>query len=250
VSVAPLAHRLAGLHDLALERGVVADRFATLGAPGFAEELEPLLARAAAGKETERRAMLPVASWVAHTLARGEAARLSEIGAAAAGAELPFTRALFDGAEPRAALARRGRLAEVGVAVFADISGLPHRWPGETAEEWQAMRAWYMGSPAARRRLVQSRLTRTRLHHDPVFVGRLLDQRWVQVRDVVVIAARRPTVPEIVLAIATRDRWFCSASVREAIAANPYAPPALARALATVRAERGSTATALQRPLD
>ena len=74
------------------------------------------------------------------------------------------------------------------------------------------------------------------MHHDPIFVGRLLDQRWITARDVVTVAARRPATPSIVLAVAVRDRWFCMAEVREAIAENPYTPAPLAQVLALRRA--------------
>jgi hypothetical protein len=76
---------------------------------------------------------------------------------------------------------------------------------------------------------------RMRMHHDPIFVGRLLDQKWLMASDVVAIAARRPSTPAVVLAVAVRDRWLCMPSVREAIAENPYAPPPLARLLAPRR---------------
>ncbi len=204
-----------------------------MDAASFAEELEPLLARATAGHARERGAMVAVASFVAGACAGGEASRLHALGAAAAEASLPFTRALFAEGEARAALAPRGRLAEVGIAVFADISGLPWpRSPWQSAEEWREMRVWFAQRTGVPPRTLLSRVERMRAHHDPIFIARLLDQRWLSERDVVRVAARRPTVPAIVLAVATRDRWFRFASVRRAIAQNPYAPPLLARALA------------------
>jgi hypothetical protein len=235
-SLVPLAHRLAGLRDIAVARGFLADRFATLGPPGFAQELEPLVARAAAGIDRERTAMVVVASWIAHACARGEEARLLALGAAAAQAGLPFARVLFGEGETRA-IARGARLAEVPLPVFANISGLP--WPRPawlSVQEWQEWRAGLARSPGSRRWMMRPRTERARMHHDPVFIGRLLDQSWLFERDAVVIAARRPTIPAIVLAVATRDRWFRFASVREALGENPYAPPMLARALGATQA--------------
>ncbi len=234
-----LAHRLAGLHDLAVARGSLADRFATLGPAPFAQEIEPLLARAAAGHERELWGVIVLASWIAHTCSRGEAARLLALGAAAGEAGLPLTRALFGEGEARAALAARARLAEVGLAVFTDISGLPRRrYEGQSVEDWQQMRACWARSPGTRRWMMRSRVEGARLHHDPIFIGRLLDQRWVSPRDVVLIAARRPAVPAILLAVATRDRWFLCPRVREALGENPYAPPLLARALGALAARQ------------
>jgi hypothetical protein len=236
VAPASLASRLVGLRDLAVARGAVGDRLARLGPEGFARELEPLVERAAQGVELERREMLAVASFVAHACARGEEARLLEVGAAAAALGLPFVGAVFAQAAARASLPARARLPEVGVAVFADISGLrTRRYPGESVEQWRAVRAWLQRAPASRRWMMRPLIERGAQHHDPIFIGRFLDQPWVRERDVVVVAARRPSLPAIALAVATRDRWFHYPAVREALAENPYTPAPLARALATAQ---------------
>lgn len=70
-----------------------------------------------------------------------------------------------------------------------------------------------------------------RMHHRPRVIEKLLDQRWLRLRDVVLIAARRPTVPALSWAIASRDRWFFQAPVREALAQNPFSPTSLVLAL-------------------
>lgn len=70
-----------------------------------------------------------------------------------------------------------------------------------------------------------------RMHHRPRVIEKLLDQRWLRLRDVVLIAARRPTVPALAWAIASRDRWFFQAPVREALAQNPFSPTSLVLAL-------------------
>ena len=70
-----------------------------------------------------------------------------------------------------------------------------------------------------------------RMHHRPRVIEKLLDQRWLRLRDVVLIAARRPTVPVLSWAVATRDRWFFQAPVREALAQIPFSPTSLVLAL-------------------
>lgn len=70
-----------------------------------------------------------------------------------------------------------------------------------------------------------------RMHHRPRVIEKLLDQRWLRLRDVVLVAARRPTVPVLSWAVATRDRWFFQAPVREALAQNPFSPTSLVLAL-------------------
>jgi hypothetical protein len=84
-----------------------------------------------------------------------------------------------------------------------------------------------------------------RMHHRPRVIEKLLDQRWLRLRDVVLIAARRPTVPALAWAVASRDRWFFQAPVREALAQNPFSPTSLV--LALLPAVTASTASRLAR---
>jgi hypothetical protein len=83
------------------------------------------------------------------------------------------------------------------------------------------------------------------MHHRPRVIEKLLDQRWLRLRDVVLIAARRPTVPALAWAVASRDRWFFQAPVREALAQNPFSPTSLV--LALLPAVTASTASRLAR---
>jgi hypothetical protein len=92
VSAAPLAHRLAGRHDLALARAVVANRLATLGPESFAHELEPVIGRAAAGFDTERRAMPAIPSSSAGCSTSAGCARVRKI-------RLDLPQSLLDGRE-------------------------------------------------------------------------------------------------------------------------------------------------------
>jgi hypothetical protein len=196
----------------------------------MAAEIEPVLAGARRGVAEDRRAVVVIAAWVARALAAGEGARLLAIGDAA-GDDRPLVKAAFSRGEERS-LPPRARLPDASLAVHADVSGLhPRRWQGQSEDDWRAwcgQLALYPGVLAfVTRRLREPAL----VHHDPAFIGRLLDTRWIRPSDVVRIASRRPTSPAIVLAIATRDRWFEEVPVRAAIAANPYTPGVLARVL-------------------
>lgn len=237
---ASLAQSLAAIRDLPVARALLRDKLLGLGAAGFAGAVEPLLARAAEGREREREALVRLASWVAHTSAEGEGEALLALGAAADPAAHPLTRAVFGEVRPERALLPRGRLGEVGIAVYVNLSGLPPpRYAGESAEAWRARWAMLASDPGTRAFCKRRIGERARMHHDPVFMGRLLDQSWISVKDVVLIAARRPTVAGIVLAVATRDRWLSSAPVRRAIALNPFAPAPLGRLLRLALGGRG-----------
>lgn len=243
VPAASLAQSLAAIRDLPVARAMLRDRLLTLGPGGFACAVEPLLERAAGGAERERGALVPLASWVAHASAAGEGEVLLAIGAAADPTSLPLTRSVFGEPCPKRAMPPRARLGDIGIAVYANLSSMPpHRHAGESAKAWRAHWAMLAHSPGMRAFCMRSLRERARRHHDPVFIGRLLDQSWISVKDVVVIASRRPTTAAIVFAVATRDRWLSLAPVRHAVALNPFTPPPLAPVLRLVHGGRKALA--------
>lgn len=65
-----------------------------------------------------------------------------------------------------------------------------------------------------------------RLVHDrdPRVIAMLLDNPRVVERDVVRIAAMRPTQPDVLAALARHARWSSNYRVRKALACNPYTP--------------------------
>ena len=216
---------------------MLAHRLVTLGADALAAELEPLFAGAASGLARERAAISPLGSWVAHTLAAGRASSLIAVGAARS--ELPFVRAVFRADDARAYLPRKGRLPEGTIPVYANISGRhPRRYPGQSTEDWQQLCAMLDSHPGHRAWVTRGLRAYAPKHHDPVFIARLLDQSWLGVGHVLEVASRRPSVPALALAIATRDRWLSQLAVRDALADNPYTPGMLARVLDLARPHR------------
>jgi hypothetical protein len=237
----PLPTALAALREWPVARAWLDRHLARVGPAAFARDVEPLLVAAASGARAERDALVVLASWVAHGLDAGRGAELLAVGALADPGEAPQVRAAFSG-EARRSLPPRGRLAEVDIATYADVSGAPHLWCQEGLANWRSWCAYVANVPPQQRSIMARRygLDKLRAHHDPRFVARLLDRRWLSRRDVVEIAARRPTVPAIVLAVATRDRWLREAGVRAALVENPFTPAPLAGVLAagTGRASR------------
>lgn len=73
---------------------------------------------------------------------------------------------------------------------------------------------------------------REAVHHGSLAVRRrVLAQPGLAVRDVVEMAALRPTRAGLLLAIAQEPRWFRHAPIRQALVANPYTPSWLVAAL-------------------
>ena len=72
-----------------------------------------------------------------------------------------------------------------------------------------------------------------RLLHDRDYrvIRILLDNPILRERDVVKIAAMRPTRPEVLESVARHRRWASRYPVRKAIACNPHTPPPIARRL-------------------
>ena len=225
-----LTAQLRGIHDLPVARAFLADRFDALDTPSFAENLEPVIEGARRGSDAERSSMVAVASFIAHVLAKGDGARLAAVGEAAATVGCDLTHAVLAGERERV-LAPSGRLADVGIGLYAWFWPTPLRpFEGQTPEEFRAWRLW-RARPEVARVFDRPAVLKAPQHHDPGLIGRFLDDRRARARDVVAIAARRPTVPAMSLAVATRDRWLCVREVRVALAENPFTPAPLARAL-------------------
>jgi hypothetical protein len=79
----------------------------------------------------------------------------------------------------------------------------------------------------------RDRFTLDRLLHDrdQRVIAILLDNPRIIERDVVTIAAMRPTRPELLTVVARHPRWSSRVAVRRALVANPYTPAPIARRL-------------------
>jgi hypothetical protein len=60
--------------------------------------------------------------------------------------------------------------------------------------------------------------------HNPMVVQRLCANPRLQLRDVLQMATRRPTLPRALVEIALAPRWLAQPDVRHALAQNPFAP--------------------------
>jgi hypothetical protein len=225
-----------GARDLPLARAVVGQCFRELAPEDLAAAFERVIEGARAGVDADRTTMVRIASFIAHELSANGSGAFDALGETALEVGCPLTHEMLAGAEARS-LARGGRLAEVGMGLHAWFWPMPiRRAEWQSLEDFRWMRAYFASQSVAmfRRRPT---LPRARMHHDPRFIARFLDARWVGKADVVTIAARRPNVPAISLAVATRDRWFQAREVRVALAKNPFTPAPLARALSAGGAE-------------
>ena len=259
-----LTTSLAPIREPKVQRGVIDRRLARFGAEAVLASFEKVFRDVRDGGPTARSSALVVASWLVHQrgnlgtpAVRTAFEGLSE---AAVASDFPLTSALLRDGPASAALARGGRLGEICIPVSAlDSAPAFHTFVSEASVqktetsvprtdplEARAEPSLFDTIPpiaefAPRVRLPfpplvvdatryffgvgnTALLHPLRNHHDPKVVARLLDQRWLRLRDAVTIAARRPTLPEMAWALATRDRWFFQPAIREALAQNPYTP--------------------------
>jgi hypothetical protein len=192
-----------GLPEAALRRTVLGERLAQHDAGAGAALIEEIVRGAAMGDAASRSAAVALALWI---LAEPEGSAIVARIRAAAILEGRLAVAAILGAGPgRCALAARGRLAEIGIAVEGPLD-VSFRSP------WQA---------SHRDRV---RLHRLLQHHDPRMIRRLVASRWIRRKDIVAIASRRPTTEAIVRELCASPRWMLLAEVRQALAANPFTP--------------------------
>jgi hypothetical protein len=76
-----------------------------------------------------------------------------------------------------------------------------------------------------RDRMLLDKLLRDR---NPQVISTLLNNPWLRERDVVLVAALRPTLPAVLQVVASHPKWSTRYAVRKALACNPYCPSALA----------------------
>lgn len=253
---------LAGIVDLPVRIGAVA-RHVRTSPDAFVAQLERLIVESGLGSNAAAEAVVACALW----LLDQDDARVSELRKLAVRDGHALVSALLAEAAPHRGLARGGRLAPLDIRetarvtryVFTQCGDYPYlinglhyacRWslpplPGwastfDGSEDWMTYcatlaeqcaaepYAWRPLSAASVRRAA-GRLAQ---HPSAFTIGRLLDDPSTRERDVIAIAARRPTAPAIVRQVTSRPRWMQLPGVRAALLANPCTPTRVALLLA------------------
>jgi hypothetical protein len=212
--------------DLLLDIAAFGERLARMSAGETARYVEAAAFGSAAGDAADEGAMFACAVWLtqhvgdrrvaaARDAARADGARIAEL--------------VLDDAPPYRRLDPRARRPQ----------------PGPTHLERLALRA-HLGKYRTMllRTAMSARLVGTFVHPSAEHTRRLLAEPALSPRDVVAMAARRPTTTELLVEIAACPRWVMRAEVREALVLNPFTPPSIAvRLLPTLpilRRTRGS----------
>ena len=259
----PALQALSRIVDLPVRVGAVA-KHARKRPEAFVAELESLVMASGLGAAGAADAVLACALW----LLDQSDARVSELHTVAVREGRAVVSAMLADAAPHRGLAPGGRRKTLDIPVTArvvrhlfvqgdghyEIDGIryeprpraPLEPPAEPspklafanyegyfatlAEQFvSAPYVWRAMHPVSVRRAV----TRLGEHHSAFTIGRLLDDPAVRERDVIAIAARRPTTPAIVRELTSRPRWMQLPNVRAALLANPCTPTRVALILAT-----------------
>lgn len=216
-----------------IERGLLA-----LPAAEAAQLIEAVAEQAHDGGAAARAVILALVSAVVHRRRRSDFSGLDRIEAAAVEASLTRAARLCGDVAASKALVARARLPEVGLNTEACFpSALKRYWRNDDGtievhvlDEGQLRRMAVFGqslfgqSTRPLRDLVR--------HPSGAFLSRVLRTRWISQSDVLIAATRRPSTPEIAIAIAADDRWIRNPSVRKALLENPFTPGWLAAGLA------------------
>jgi hypothetical protein len=210
--------------SLAMRRAVIERELLALEAVEQAVAIEELAVSANKGNASARTAVVALTSWVVHRRNAGADSTLDSIEQAARHAGLLHACSLGGDASSVKSLAPLGRLPEVGL----NRDGyFPKLVPPE-----DGVGNWYGGDKLIFRRFALlgstwlgselKPLPHFLLHPSGPFIARVLRTPWIRGADVIRVAARRPSTPEIVHAVAMDDRWFYEPRVRIALAENPF----------------------------
>jgi hypothetical protein len=219
---------------LAMRRAVIERGLFGLPASDAASLLQALAERAAEGDRAARVVALGLASAIAHRRRAGDTTALEVIEQAALDAQLTLAASLCGAACGARSLAKGGRLPEVGLNTEAYFPSIPRVYFPNPDGPRIVYTAKPEGTTALGRGFLGDELkplAHLRAHPDGRFLARLLRTRWIRQRDVLIAASRRPSTPEIAIAIAADDRWLLDHRVCEALLENPFTPGWLVAAL-------------------
>ena len=201
-----LERRITALRERAMRRSVAVEAISVLDAPELVAFLDVLLSRVSAGQGASREVLQEMAL-----------------------EPVVFTDLPYDHLRASYQVARDGGLVQV--AGFFLGSPVRARTVAEAADDNQ-----HLDMPLGTRRSAaraSDRFTLDRLVYDrnPKVIALLLDNPRIVERDVIKIAAGRPTNAGVLALGAGHRKWASRYRVRKALACNPYTPAPVARRL-------------------
>lgn len=200
--------QIGSLPEIPMRRAAVAAAVTALEPDEAVWWIDQLIRGALWGKNPEMDAILACADWLVRLRQEDDYGTIATLYEAAAEAGRESVLMMLRDPPAHRALRNGARLPETRLPIDRDVS---------------------LGERRSMARGQDRRfLERLILDPSPLVVGQLLENPAIRLPDVVTIAARRPTVPELVLQVALAPKWFRELQLREAIVQNPFAATGLA----------------------
>lgn len=196
-----LVHSLIGLPELGLRVSWLADWALHASMAGAATALEQALSRAVAGDPRAKEAALPIALFLARSYA---SPWLEDLRARADGAGLLSLARLLERGPPA---------TDTDVEIRVPKYGARELSLGERR--------------SLARRPNRLQIEKLILDPDPGVLGQLLQCAALREEDVLLLAARRPSIPSVLEIVAASNRWMARSRIRHALILNPYSPHGL-----------------------
>ena len=202
-----IVQRVAGLPELAMQSAAVKAVREGLDAMETAWCIDPLLRGALWGHPGAPEAMLAMIWWLIQMRLEDEYDRIKDLFVASHQGERFAVTDLVREVPPYRSLPKGRRLPEVRLPMDRDTT------LGE--------RRMLAGGPK------RKFLDRLLMDPSPLVIEKLMNNPQVRLQDVMTVATRRPTVPEILQVVVLHRRWFGRYDARAAVVQNPFADTGL-----------------------
>ena len=194
--------RIASLPELIMRQAMTRELLATLPEEEVVWWIDQLIRGALWGRQDAMDAMLAMSTWLMALQREDDYERVQGLFRAAHAERREAVMAVLRALPPQRALADGARLPEVRLPLSREV----------TLGERRAMAA------GQDRRLLERLLQ----DPEPLVLTKLLDNPHIQADDLLSVAARRPTRPELLEALTIHPRWIVHLPLREALVRNPY----------------------------
>lgn len=210
--------RIVALPELSMRRAAVAEAVDSLETDEAVWWMDQLIRGALWGRSPEIDAMLACADWLVRLRLEDDYVRFQSLYEAASLSERTGVLMLLRDPPPHRQLKKGVSLPEVRLPAGREI----------TLGERRSMARGHD-------RVFLERLL---LDPSPLVIRNLLHNPNLRVQDVLTVATRRPSTPELALEVALNTRWFKLHKIREALVQNPYSSTGLSlRLLPTLRVQ-------------
>lgn len=199
---------ITGLPELAMRRARLDEGIRSLDADVAVWFMDQLVRGALWGREAEMDAMLTCAAWLVSLREQDEYDTLQEFYLAAHESERKAVLFLLRDSPAHRAMGENAKLPEVRMPVGREVTLGERRQLAAGPDRRFLERLIYESSP--------------------LVIEKVLANPHIRLQDVLIIAARRPTTPELLREVMKSDQWFREMRVREALVQNPYIPTGFA----------------------